>query len=362
MAVRTLGVEEEFLLVDPQTGRPRAMGGVILAGSDNGDHPDGAGMEGELHREQLETGTEPCRTLDDLGAGVRSARATAAAAARDVGVALAALATSPLPVEPTLTPSRRYTAMARRFGLTVSEELTCGCHVHVAISSPDEGVAALDRIRPWLAPLLALSANSPFWLGDDSGYASYRSMVWQRWPSAGGYAPFGSPGAYREFLDAVLSTGTVLDEAMVYLDARLSRQHPTLEVRISDVCRETDDAVLIAALVRGLVQTAVDGWRAGDGVDPVRSEVLRLAAWRAGRSGVDGELLDPATWRPAPAADVLARLVDHVTPALEDAGDLDAVRALLETVLRRGTGARRQREVAARAGDLESVVRDAIHR
>jgi carboxylate-amine ligase len=361
VTVRTLGVEEEFLLVDPETGRPRAVGGAALAASDSRpEAADGAGLTGELHREQLETGTRPCRTLEELGAQLRSARAEAAAAARGVGAALAPLATSPLPVDPTVAPSQRYAEMARRFGLTAAEQLTCGCHVHVAVDCAEEGVAALDRIRPWLAPLLAVSANSPFWQGEDSGYAGYRSQVWQRWPSAGAYSPFGSADGYRRFVDTMIDTQTVLDEGMVYLDARLSRQHPTLEVRVADVCREPDDAVLVAALARALVQTAADAWRAGAAPDPVRTEVLRLAMWRAARSGVEGVLIDPATWRPAPAADVLGRLVDHVAPALADTGDLTTVRDLLAAVLQRGTGARRQRDVLARSGgDMGAVVRDA---
>jgi carboxylate-amine ligase len=352
--LRTLGVEEEFLLVDPESGRPRAVGHAVLASSGTDD-----AMTAELQREQLETGTKPCHTLDELSAQLRSTRATAAGAAAEAGVALAPLATSPLPVEPTISPKRRYAEMARRFGLTTSEQLTCGCHVHVAIESPDEGVAALDRMRPWLAPLLAVSANSPFWNGEDSGYASYRGQVWQRWPSAGPYGTFGSAAGYRAFVDSLLATDTLLDEGMVYLDARLSRHHPTVEVRVADVCLDADDAVLVAALVRALVQTSVVEWHAGREPDPVRTEVLRLAEWRASRTGVTGDLLHPATWHPAPAADVLDALVEHVAPALEEAGDLLTVRTLLDAVLKRGTGAERQRQVLERTGDLAAVVRDA---
>jgi carboxylate-amine ligase len=356
MTLRTLGVEEEFLLVDPGTGRPRAVGQAVLGASGESQ------LTGELQQEQVETGTKPCHTLDELSAQIRSTRSTAAAAAADVGVALVPLATSPLAVEPTIMPSRRYAEMARRFGLTAAEQLTCGCHVHVAIDSPDEGVTVLDRIRPWLAPLLALSANSPFWNGDDSGYRSFRAQVWQRWPSAGPYTPFGSAAAYRAFVDTALSTDTLLDEGMVYLDARLSRRHPTVEVRVADVCRAPDDAVLVAGLVRALVQTAADAAARGVAPDSVRTEVLRLVAWRASRSGLEGDLLDPRTWRPAPAADVLHALVAHVAPALEEAGDLHLVRDLVDGVLRRGTGARRQREVLGRTGDLAAVVRDAFAR
>jgi carboxylate-amine ligase len=353
---RTVGVEEEFLLVDRSTGEPRDVAGAVLRGTDDDGDAD-AELTGELQREQLETGTRPCRDLHDLHDELRRTRAQARDAARATGVELAPLATSPLPVDPTVVPSPRYERMIETFGHTGAEQLTCGCHVHVSVGSEEEGVAALDGIRPWLAPLLALSANSPFWNGADTGYASFRSQLWGRWPSAGPTGLFGTPGGYREVTDAMLSTGTILDEGMLYFDARLSRHHPTVEIRVADVCREPADTVLIAALTRALVETAVRG--AGTAPDPVRTEVLRLAAWRAGRSGTDAELLDPRTWKPAPAGSVVDALIEHVAEALQDAGDLHSVRELADAVLHRGTGAARQRAVFARTGELRSVVADA---
>lgn len=366
MTVRTVGVEEEFLLVDPDGGAPRAVAHLALAQEDAGGEGatgDAGQLAGELQREQLETATRPCGGLDELDRELRRARATAAGAAAAAGSALAALATSPLPVEPTLSGTDRYRRMARRFGRTTDEELTCGCHVHVAVDSDEERVGVLDRVRPWLAPLLALTANSPFWQGRDSGYASYRSQVWSRWPSAGPYAPFGSSANYHGTVAAMVDTDTLLDRGMVYFDARLSVENPTVEVRVADVCLEVDDAVLLAALCRGLVETAARQWRAGEPPDPVRVELLRLASWRAGRFAVDGALLDPGDWRPAPAVAVVDRLVAHVTPALEDAGDLDRVRALLAQLYARGPGARVQREAARRAGgDPRAAVALAVRR
>ena len=354
---RTVGVEEEYLLVDPDTGRPRAVAHVALAAG------HGAELTGELQREQLESATRPCATLAEVSAELRRARAAAARAARPPAPGWRRSARLRWPSSPTLSSTERYRAMGRRFGLTVSEELTCGCHVHVGIDSEDEGVGALDRIRPWLAPLLAITANSPYWQGADSGYASYRSQVWQRWPSAGAYAPFGSPDAYRDTVQTMIDTDTVLDPGMVYFDARLSAQHPTLEIRVADVCLDVDDAVLLAALARALVETAVRAWRAGTPADPVRLELLRLATWRAGRSVLDGVLLDPCSWRPAPATDVLGRLVTHLTPALDEAGDLGEVRERLAEVLRRGTGARAQREAVQRgAADPRAAVALAVRR
>ena len=352
---RTVGVEEEFLLVDPDSGRTRAVAGSVLRAVDDED------VTGELQREQLETGTRPCLTLDDVGRELRRARGSARDGARAVGVELAALATSPLPAQPTVSPGRRYQRMIERAGAAGEEQLSCGCHVHVGIASEDEGVAALDRIRPWLATLLALSANSPFWQGADSGYASYRSQVWSRWPSAGPTGLFGSAAGYRAVTSAMLATDTILDDGMLYFDARLSAHQPTLEVRVADVCREPDDAVLMAGLVRALVETAVREWRAGQEPVAARTEVLRLAAWQAGKSGLDGPLLLPPALQPGSAADVLNALVKHVTPALEDAGDLGLVSELVAALLGRGNGAARQREVfRSSGGDLRAVVADAF--
>ncbi len=151
-------------------------------------------LEGELQQQQLETNSRPCQSLEELHRELRRCRATAAMAAGRAGAQVAALGTYPLPVEPKPLRTSRYERMAELFGLTAHEQLTCGCHVHVGISDPEEGVAVLDRAGPWLAALLALSANSPFWQGRDSEYASFRHQVWGRWPSSGPPGRSAPPG------------------------------------------------------------------------------------------------------------------------------------------------------------------------
>jgi glutamate---cysteine ligase / carboxylate-amine ligase len=374
MTVRSVGVEEELLLVDSASGQARAVAAAVMRaaedaaatapGNSGDDHQKDPAdeLEFELKLEQLETGTLPCLTLDELGHEVRRCRTLAAEAAGRVGVQIAAVATSPLAVEPSLTRKPRYRKMAAEFGLTAQEQLTCGCHVHVQVSSDEEGIAVLDRIQPWLAPLIALSANSPFWQGQDTGYESFRYQAWGRWPSSGPTQQFGSVQAYDELTAAMVDTGTVLDQGMIYFDARLSRHYPTIEIRVADVCLHPDDAVLIAALVRALVETAARSWRHGEPVSPVRTELLRLAAWRASRSGLDGQLVGPMTHRPAGARDVLGELLEHVRPALTDAGDFAIVAGLLDDVLDRGNGARVQRQAYRRNGQALDVVREAIAR
>ena len=158
----------------------------------------------------------------------------------------------------------------------------------------------------------------------------------------------------------MVDTSTILDQGMIYFDARLSRHYPTVEIRIADVCLHPDDAVLIAALVRGLVETAARSWRLGEPASTVRAELLRLAAWRASRSGLEDQLIDPVTHRPAPARAVTYQVLEHARPALTDAGDFDVVKDLLNDLLDRGNGARQQHQAYQRSEKVLDVVREAI--
>lgn len=222
-------------------------------------------------------------------------------------------------------------------------------------------MAVVDRIRPWLAALLAFSANSPLWQGRDTGYAGYRYQVFGRWPTAGPTELFGSAAEYRRAVSALLATGTLLDQGMIYFDARLSAAFPTVEVRVCDVCPDVEDCVLLAALVRGLVETAARDWAAGLPAPEVPVQVLRLAAWRACRSGLDGSLVHPLTHRPASAREVADAVVEYAGAALDEAGDLDTVRAGIERLLTCGTGARWQRDTYAARG-AAAVVSEAVAR
>ena len=300
MDSRSVGVEEEFLLVEPDTGRPKAVAGTVLQAAG----PEaGTDLEGELQQQQLETNSRPCQSLEELHRELRRCRAAAAMAAGRAGAQVVALGTSPLPVEPQPLSTSRYERMAEVFGLTAHEQLTCGCHVHVGISDADEGVAVLDRAGPWLATLLALSANSPFWQGRDSEYASFRYQVWGRWPSSGPTGPFGTSQAYRETIEQMVGSGTLIDPGMVYFDARLSERYPTVEIRIADVCLRAEDAVLVAALARALVETEARSWREGKPASPARTELLRLARL-AGQPVRSGR-------HPAPPGDREARAGHH---------------------------------------------------
>ncbi|MEU6461666.1 glutamate--cysteine ligase [Streptomyces sp. NPDC046976] len=357
--MRTVGVEEELLLVDPDSGDPKALAAPVLARADR-DDPGQQVFEKELFGQMLEFATHPQSDMADLGDEIVRCRKEAARHAGQIGCAVAALATSPLPVSPSLTVNERYQWLSERYGIGTRDQLVCGCHVHVSVESDEEGVAVLDRLRPWLPVLIAISANSPFWQGHDSGYESYRSRVWSRWPSAGPTELFGSPERYHRRVADMVGTGVILDEAMVYFDARLSARYPTVEVRVSDVCLSADTALLLATLARGLVETAARDWRAGRPAPEHSVSLLRLASWQAARSGLEEKLLDPVSLRPRPAARVLYSLLDTVGDALDACGDTDRAEKGIEDLLRHGNGAREQRRIVEGGGTLRDVVTECV--
>lgn len=308
-------------------------------------------VEHEFKLEQAEIASDPSTELDAIHADLAQRRTELIESARDRGVTVAAVGTSPVHAQPTATPDERYLHMHERYGLVAADQLTCGAHVHVGVSSRAEGIAAIDGMRSWLAVLIALNGNSPFWSGSDSGYASYRSISWGRWPTAGPTARFGDEQTYDRIVAGLIDAGAAVDEAMIYFDTRLSARYPTVELRIADVGQEIADSVLLAALCRALVETAV----AAPPADPPVA-LLRAAAWRAARFGLAEELLDVVDCRLRPAADVLDHLADVLRPALRRTGDEDAVHAGIDRVLRRGTGADVQRADLARRGRPRDVV------
>jgi carboxylate-amine ligase len=367
-SVPTFGVEEELLLVDPETGAPRGRSEPVREEAAREEaRGEGASLDGEMRTEQVETASKPHDAADALAADLRDRRARARDAARTAGVDVVALPTSPVAADPDhgegMVPGGRYGEIAERFGPIASAQLTSGQHTHVAVNSSEEGVGVLDRIGPWLPVLRAVSANSPFWRGNDTGYASYRSVVWARWPSAGPTRVFGSLEAHDAVVAAMLETATLLDEKMVYFDARLAKSLGTVEIRVADVATELDDAVLVAVLARALVMTAAESWRRDEPALDHPVEALRLAHWGAARWGLSGDLVDPTTGRPRPAGDVLAALRHHVRTALDATGDTALVDDGLARLTTNGSGAERQRAAARAAeGDVGAVVADAVRR
>jgi len=364
-SVRKIGVEEELLLVDPANGELANAAGAVLHKhrTERGGAPPPSpsrDLEGELLRHMLETHTDPSADLAEIGRQLREARRTAIAAAEESGVAVAAVATAPLgSAAPAVSPNPRYERIVQEFGDTGRGAGTLGMHVHVDVSDDEEGVRVIDGLRPWLPLLTALTSNSPYASGRDTGYASWRQQVWTRWPTSGTAEPYGSAAEYHRVRDTLIRVGAALDEGMLYFDARLSATYPTVEIRVADTCTDLDDALLAAALARALVETTAER---SDPGEAVRSDLLRAAWWRAARYGLTGELVHPMSWDLVSAAVALRALAQAVGPALASAGDTDLVDDGLSRLATRGTGARRQRQAFERSGDLRGVVADLVRR
>jgi glutamate---cysteine ligase / carboxylate-amine ligase len=350
MSVRTVGVEEELMLVDPDTGHLRAVSQRAVRANEADVE-----VEQELFLHQIETSTAPCTSAEELLRGIIDGRRAAGRAAAAVSARAVAMATPVLREDDqAFTPKSRYRTIQSEYGELARGGLTCGMHMHVDISDDEEGVRVIDGIRPWLPLLVALSANSPYWHGRDTTHASWRSQVWGRWPTAGAAEPFGDAATYRAVSDRLLAWGAGIDAGMLYFDVRLSEKYPTVEIRVADVCTDAEDAVLVALLARALVETHA----AASDPPTWRADLLRASGWRASRFGVGADLVHPVQGTLAPARVVFEAAVAHVRPRLEASGDLDRVTGSFERLVARGSGATRQRRVFEKTGELRAVVDD----
>ncbi len=350
----TIGVEEEFHVVDPVSRAlvPDAAG--IIAQLPHG----GAGIERELHAALIETATPVCHSLGQVREELRRLRGMVIQAAERAGHRVAACGTVPLfeLARQRVTPTPRFEQMLDDYQQVAREQLICGCQTHIGFARRELAVQVMNRARPWLPILLALSGSSPFWAGADTGFASYRSQVWVRWPTYGTPGPFASAGEYDDLVKVLIATGGIADEGMVYWDLRPSPRFPTLEVRIADACPTINEVVLQAGLSRALARTCYEEFERGEPVPEVRQELLEVAKWRAARFGLAGTLIDVVGQALVPAETMVRRLLAYVRPALEEHGDWDEIGALVEQTLRRGTSAARQRRAFRRRGALTDVV------
>ncbi|MCX4962580.1 carboxylate-amine ligase [Streptomyces virginiae] len=352
----TVGVEEEFLLVDARSFRVVPAAPLVLATA--------GGLPGELHPEgtryQVEISTPIAHSAASLRAELATLRRTVGRAARAHGCRLLAAPSPVVAVEGPLhltDDEPRQREQHRRFGALTDTLVSCGRHIHVGTLDVDTAVAVSNRIRPWLPTLIALAANSPFWGGRDTGHASWRAMAWSGWPSAGLPPHFTSTAHFRRSVQTLLGSGAALDTKMVYWDLRPSGHWPTLEIRAPDMSPDIDSAILQAELARALVSTALREIAERRPEPAVRDDVLRLARWRAAHDGLEGFGLDPYSGTELPAADLAEALLDLVAPELAAAGDLDHAAKTMAGLLRDGSGAHRQRVAFARRQDLTDVLR-----
>ena len=347
-----IGVEEEFHVVDLTTRRSAPEVDALLA------ELDGEEFAPELQRSLVETNTPVCLTLDELRGHLRRLRAKLETAAGRHGLGVVASGTVPLVDLETdaISAGTRFERMQHEYQVLVSEQHICGAQVHVDVPDRDEAVQVVRRVAPYLPAFLAISSSSPYWRGRDTGYASYRSLVWSRWPTAGPPGFVEDAADWDRMVKDLIASGTISDPGMVYFDIRPSAHVPTVELRICDSCPDVDSVVLIAGLFRALVRRAREECAAEAPLPPIRHELLRAATWRAARSGLEGDLVDLDGPRLISPALLITQLVDALRPQLEAAGDREQVTELAQDLLARGSAAARQRRRFGLRGELSDVV------
>jgi carboxylate-amine ligase len=337
--VTTFGVEEEFLLADPQTGRTVPAAAEVVKAAR--ELPGAGAVHAELQQTQVEAATSPCATLAELESQLHQGRDRLAAAARACGVWLVSSGTPPLGGPAMTSDGARFAGIAARYAEVVRDYQACGCHVHVAVPDLETAVAVCNHVRPWLPALLALSANSPFHHGRDTGYASWRMIEQSRFPGSGVPPRFHDAADYTARIAKLVDCGVIEDAAMTFWLVRPSPSWPTVEFRVADAAVDVPGALLQAALSRALVTTALADLSRGQEAPALDDQVLAAAVWAAARHGLAGPAVHPERASQLPVAELLYELVVRVAPAL--AGDLAVVRELFHRVLRDGTGAERQR-------------------
>jgi carboxylate-amine ligase len=356
-----MGVEEEYFLVDLQTGTPQPAGArvVRVARETLGDL-----VCGEFTQYQVEVKTPPCADAMRLREHLLWLRVGAAAAAAAEGLRIYASGT---PVVAGCAPGAvgdhpRYRAGVQQYRGMLEDFAICAVHVHVHLPDAEVAVLVGNHLRPWLPLLVALSANSPFHHGRDTGFADWRAVIRSRFPCLGPPPYVESLRHHRELATAMAESEAMLDTDTPYWDIRVNPKLSTLEIRSMDVNPDVDDTVALAVLVRAMVTTSAAQVLAGDPGPRACSELLRAAYWRAARDGWSGSGVDAVSGHILPAAVQAARLVEFVRPALQDYGDTEVVTAFLERLAARGGGAERQRASASRHGTLTGVVDELVAR
>ena len=337
----TLGLEEEYLLVDRKTrdiarNPPEAMLAACQEQAPDRIHP-------EFLRCQIEVGTPVCTTLAEARRELGALRATVAGVARDHDLAPIAASTHPFAAwEPQKHTNRdRYNMLARDLGAPARRLMICGMHVHLGIEDDDLRIDLMNQVRYFLPHLLALSTSSPFWRGQDMERKSYRLAVWNELPRTGMPDSFQSFGEYQQQVNVLVRAGIIEDASKLWWDIRPSQRFPTLEMRITDVCTRLDDAVTVAALFRCLLRMLWRlrlrnvVWR------PYKNLLIEENRWRAQRYGLDDGLVDFGRGTIVPYADLMEELIELTR---EDAEHFDCVAEVAHArdIIRRGTSAHRQ--------------------
>ncbi len=351
----SIGIEEEYQIIDPAT---RELKSYITQLLEAGKVTLREQVKAEMHQSMVEVGTEVCHTPQEARRELLRLRQGVMELAAKNGLKIAAAGSHPFAswIEQEITPFERYMGVKQDMQMLAQQLLIFGTHIHIGIEDPELIIDTMNVVSYMLPHILCLSTSSPFWMGQDTGLKSYRSIIFRNFPRTGIPPHFRSYSDFRSYVDTLVKTGCIPDGTKVWFDARPNHKYPTLEFRICDVCTRVDEAICIAAICQAL---AFKMWKLRRDNMTFRvypAVLIEENKWRAVRYGLDGKLIDFGKQQELPARDLIREMIDWF---LGDVLDEFGARQEIEyasTILEGGTSADRQLATFKRTGSLNAVV------
>ena len=350
----TLGIEEEFQIIDPQT---RELRSHITEMIDEGRMILGEQVKPEMHQSMIEVGTGICQNIQEARTDLVKLRRAVASLAESKGLRIAAASTHPFSSwkDQKITPHEHYAALIDEMQVLAESLLIFGMHVHVGIEDREAQIHLMNAARYFLPHLLALSTSSPFWMGTRTGLKSYRSEIFKKFPRTDIPDYFGSYSEYENYVNLLLKTGCIDKPKKIWWDVRPHPQFPTLEFRICDIPSRVDEVIALAALIQAIVARLYKLYRSNMGFRLYRRALIQENKWRAVRWGLDGKLIDFGKQTEVPVRSLIYELLEFVDEVVDELGSRKELE-YIHNILENGTSADRQLRTFDQTKDLNAVV------
>jgi len=350
----TLGIEEEFQIVDPQTRELRSHVSEFL---EEGKMILGEQIKPEMIQSMIEVGTGVCKNIQEARADITRLRSIISGLAGKTGLAIVAASTHPFShwQDQKIYDDERYALLVQELQTVARSLLIFGLHVHVGVADLDRRIHIMNAARYFLPHVLALTTSSPFWMGHNTGLKSYRSEVFKQFPRTDIPDHFDSYSSFQRYVDLLVKTDCINDGKKIWWDLRPHPVFPTLEFRICDIPTRVDDTVAIAALFQAIVAKLTKLIEKNLGFRLYRRMLIQENKWRAVRWGIDGKMIDFGKQKEVPTRDLILELLDFVDDVVDELGSRKEVEHI-HTILERRTSAEEQLRVFAETNDLKAVV------
>jgi len=356
----TLGIEEEFQIVDPQTRELKSHVSEML---EEGKMLLGEQIKPEMIQSMIEVGTGICNNIHEARADISKLRSIISSLARKKGLEIVAASTHPISrwQDQKISDDERYELLVEEIQMVARSLLIFGLHVHVGIPDPERAIHIMNAARYFLPHVLALTTSSPFWMGQNTGLKSYRSEVFKKFPRTDIPDHFDSHASFQRYIDLLIRTNCIDNGRKIWWDVRPHPFFPTLEFRICDIPTRVDDTIAIAALFQAIVAKLNKLIDKNLGFRLYRRMLIQENKWRAVRWGLDGKMIDFGKQKEVPVRDLILELLEFVDDVLDELDTRKEVEHI-HTIMERGTSADEQLQVYKETGDLRTVVDRLIER